>query len=63
MTDFDVQIFNDDINQSFAEFIKIWFFLIKDFQRLSYADLNNILIKTLFHSYILISWLMYTECM
>ncbi len=24
-TDFDVQIFNDDINQSFAEFIKIWF--------------------------------------
>ncbi len=24
-TDFNVQIFNDDINQSFAEFIKIWF--------------------------------------
>ncbi len=24
-TDFDVWIFNDDINQSFAEFIKIWF--------------------------------------
>ncbi len=24
-TDFDVRIFNDDINQSFAEFINIWF--------------------------------------
>ncbi len=24
-TDFNVQIFNDDINQSFAEFTKIWF--------------------------------------
>ncbi len=24
-TDFDVQIFNDDINQSFAESINIWF--------------------------------------
>ena len=24
-TDFDVRIFNDDINRSFAEFIKIWF--------------------------------------
>ncbi len=24
-TDFDVQIFNENINQSFAEFIKIWF--------------------------------------
>ncbi len=25
MTDFNVQIFNNDINQSFAEFTKIWF--------------------------------------
>ncbi len=30
-TDFDVQIFNDDINQSFAESIKIWFLFNQKF--------------------------------
>ncbi len=30
-TDFNVQIFNDDINQSFAEFIKIWFLFNQKF--------------------------------
>ncbi len=31
MTDFDVRIFNDDINQLFAEFIKIWFLFNQKF--------------------------------
>ncbi len=30
-TDFDVQIFNDDINQLFVEFINIWFFFNQRF--------------------------------
>ncbi len=30
-TDFDIQIFNDDINQSFAESIKIWFLFNQKF--------------------------------
>ncbi len=30
-TDFDVWIFNDDINQSFAKFIKIWFLFNQKF--------------------------------
>ncbi len=30
-TDFDVRIFNDDINQSFAEFTKIWFLFNQKF--------------------------------
>ncbi len=33
-TDFDVQIFNDDINQLFAEFIKIWFLFNQRFSKI-----------------------------
>ncbi len=62
-TDFDVWIFNDDINWSFAEFINIWFLFNQRFSMIILYWSKWVINKASFHSYVLISWLMYTKCM
>ncbi len=47
MTDFDVQIFNDDINQSFTEFIKIWFLFNQRFSMIILCWFKQVINKNI----------------
>ena len=46
-TDFDVQIFNDDINQSFAEFTKIWFLFNQRFSMIILCCFRQVINKNI----------------
>ncbi len=56
MTDFDVWIFNDDINQSFAEFIKIWFLFNQRFSMIILCWSKQVINKNIIS--FLCSWIM-----
>ncbi len=47
MTDFDVQIFNDDINQLFTEFIKIWFLFNQRFSMIILCWFKQVINKNI----------------
>ncbi len=55
-TDFDVWIFNDDINQSFAEFIKIWFLFNQRFSMIILCWSRQVINKDIIS--FLYSWIM-----
>ncbi len=55
-TDFDVQIFNDDINQSFAESIKIWFFFNQRFSMIILCWSRRVINRSIIS--FLCSWIM-----
>ncbi len=55
-TDFDVQIFNDDINQSFAEFTKIWFLFNQRFSMIILCWFKQVINKDII--LFLCSWIM-----
>jgi len=56
MTDFDVWIFNDDINRSFAEFIKIWFLFNQRFSMIILCWSKQVINKNIIS--FLCSWIM-----
>ncbi len=55
-TDFDVWIFNDDINRSFAEFIKIWFLFNQRFSMIILCWSRRVINKDIIS--FLCSWIM-----
>ncbi len=55
-TDFDVWIFNDDINQSFAEFTKIWFLFNQKFSMIILCWSRRVINKDIIS--FLCSWIM-----
>ncbi len=55
-TDFDVQIFNDDINRSFAKFIKIWFLFNQKFLMIILCWSKRVINKNIIS--FLCSWIM-----
>ncbi len=55
-TDFDVQIFNNDINRSFAEFIKIWFLFNQRFSMIILCWSKQVINKDIIS--FLCSWIM-----
>ncbi len=55
-TDFDVWIFNDNINQSFAEFIKIWFLFNQRFSIINLCWFRQVINKNIIS--FLCSWIM-----
>ncbi len=56
MTDFDVQIFNNDINQLFAKFIKIWFLFNQRFSMIILCWSRQVINKNIIS--FLCSWIM-----
>ncbi len=56
MTDFDVWIFNDDINRLFAEFIKIWFLFNQRFSMIILCWSKQVINKNIIS--FLCSWIM-----
>ncbi len=56
MTDFNVWIFNDDINQLFAEFIKIWFLFNQKFSMIILCWSKQVINRNIIS--FLCSWIM-----